>query len=278
MAKLVPENHPALHTIAEEVTAEDFSSGAVTKIVKGLREAIKTYDVDGYAAVAIAAPQIGVSKRIFIIEDQLSRCTEVGPSDINTYSSVDFSVYNMEVKVTKLQKKLLFIILPIMALTAIFFFAITTDKFDPRPQLSNPSKNSLYLDATQPIEARVADLLSYMTLEEKIGQMTLVEKDSIKEPSDIATYHLGALLSGSGSKPAENTPEGWKKMIDGYQAEARQSRLGIPLLYGSDAVHGHAHVPGSTVFPHAISLGATNNPSLVEAVARATLKIWLVLV
>jgi peptide deformylase len=73
MAKLVPENHPALHTIAEEVTAEDFSSGAVTKIVKGLREAIKTYDVDGYAAVAIAAPQIGVSKRIFIIEDQSER-------------------------------------------------------------------------------------------------------------------------------------------------------------------------------------------------------------
>jgi len=70
MAKLVPENHPALHTIAEEVSVEDFSSGAVTKIVKGLREAIKTYDVDGYAAVAIAAPQIGVSKRIFLVEDQ----------------------------------------------------------------------------------------------------------------------------------------------------------------------------------------------------------------
>jgi hypothetical protein len=59
MAKLVPENHPALHTIAEELTAEDFDSGAVAKIVKGLRAAIKTYDVDGYAAVAIAAPQIG---------------------------------------------------------------------------------------------------------------------------------------------------------------------------------------------------------------------------
>lgn len=70
MAKLVPENHPALHTIAEEVTAEEFKDGTVQKIVKDLRQAIKTYDVDGYAAVAIAAPQIGVSKRIFIIEDQ----------------------------------------------------------------------------------------------------------------------------------------------------------------------------------------------------------------
>lgn len=73
MAKLVPLNHPALHAIAEEVTPEEFSNGTVEKIVKDLREAIKTYDVDGYAAVAIAAPQIGVSKRIFLIEDQSDR-------------------------------------------------------------------------------------------------------------------------------------------------------------------------------------------------------------
>jgi len=70
MAKLVPETHPALHTIAEECTPEDFANGTVAKIVKDLRQAIKTYDVDGYAAVAIAAPQIGVSKRVFLIEDQ----------------------------------------------------------------------------------------------------------------------------------------------------------------------------------------------------------------
>ncbi|OIP76867.1 MAG: peptide deformylase [Parcubacteria group bacterium CG2_30_44_11] len=70
MAKLVPEKHPALHTIAEEITAEDFQSGVVAKLVKDLRTAIKTYSVDGFIAVAIAAPQIGVSKRLFIIEDQ----------------------------------------------------------------------------------------------------------------------------------------------------------------------------------------------------------------
>ncbi len=70
MAKLVPENHPALHTIAEELTAEDFKSGLVKKLIKDLRSALKTYDVDGFTAVAIAAPQIGVSKRLFIIEDQ----------------------------------------------------------------------------------------------------------------------------------------------------------------------------------------------------------------
>ncbi len=70
MAKLVPENNPVLHAIAEEITAEEFADGTVKKIVKDLRQAIKTYEVDGFTAVAIAAPQIGVGKRVFIIEDQ----------------------------------------------------------------------------------------------------------------------------------------------------------------------------------------------------------------
>lgn len=70
MATLVPENHPALHTIAEEITEEEFRDGTVQKLVAQLRKALTTYDVDGYAAVAIAAPQIGVSKRVFIIDDQ----------------------------------------------------------------------------------------------------------------------------------------------------------------------------------------------------------------
>lgn len=70
MATLVPENHPALHAIAEEVTAEEFASGVVTKLVRDLKSALHSYSVDGFTAVAIAAPQIGVSKRIFLIEDQ----------------------------------------------------------------------------------------------------------------------------------------------------------------------------------------------------------------
>ena len=147
---------------------------------------------------------------------------------------------------------------------------INTNYFGARSNMVTPPSNALYLDENQPIEMRVADLLSYMTLEEKIGQMALVEKNSIKEENDIASYHLGALLSGAGSKPIKNTPEGWKEMIDGYQATAKQSRLGIPLLYGVDAIHGHAHVPTATVFPHAIGLGATNNPKLVKSVAQAT--------
>lgn len=70
MSKLVPQNHFALHTISEEITPEEFADGTVDKILKGMRQAIKTYKVEGYSAVAIAAPQIGVDKRMFLIEDQ----------------------------------------------------------------------------------------------------------------------------------------------------------------------------------------------------------------
>ena len=70
MTKLVPLNHPALHAIAEEITHEEFSDGTVKKILKDMRSALHGYKVDGFTAVAIAAPQIGVSKRIFIIQDQ----------------------------------------------------------------------------------------------------------------------------------------------------------------------------------------------------------------
>jgi peptide deformylase len=70
MAKLVPPNHPALHTIAEEITAEEIQNGFVAKLIKDMKAALKTYSVDGYVAVAIAAPQIGISKRLFLIDDQ----------------------------------------------------------------------------------------------------------------------------------------------------------------------------------------------------------------
>ncbi len=70
MAKLVAENHQALHAIAEEVTPEEFRDGTVAKLVKKMREALRTYNVDGFVGVAIAAPQIGVAKRVFLVEDQ----------------------------------------------------------------------------------------------------------------------------------------------------------------------------------------------------------------
>jgi beta-glucosidase len=108
-----------------------------------------------------------------------------------------------------------------------------------------------------------------MTLAEKIGQMTQAERRDL-EPGDIQRYALGSVLSAGGSAPGGATPREWAEMLDNMHAEALASRLGIPLLYGVDAVHGHNNVLGATIFPHNIGLGAANDPALVQALARAT--------
>ncbi len=125
------------------------------------------------------------------------------------------------------------------------------------------------LISDQPISIRVAELLEQMTLDEKIGQMTQVEKDSI-QPGDIHKYFIGSILSGGGGAPANNTVEAWAEMINGFQEEAVTTRLGIPILYGVDAVHGHGNLYGATIFPQEIGLGATRNGDLVRQIGQAT--------
>jgi beta-glucosidase len=78
------------------------------------------------------------------------------------------------------------------------------------------------------------------------------------------------VLSGGGSVPTPNTPEEWANMVDGFQRAALNTRLGIPLIYGVDSVHGHGNLVGATVFPHNIGLGATRDPGLVERIAHVT--------
>lgn len=126
-----------------------------------------------------------------------------------------------------------------------------------------------YQDPSLPTDERVADLLSRMSLDEKIGQMTLVEKDSIR-PAEVSRLGIGAILSGGGGGPADNTAVGWLDMVTEFQTAALQTDLQIPLLYGVDAVHGHSNVEGATIFPHNIGLGATQNPQLIQAIGRAT--------
>jgi len=110
-----------------------------------------------------------------------------------------------------------------------------------------------------------------MTLEEKVGQMTQAARDYILgAEEDIGAYGLGSLLSGGGSGPRTNTPAAWADMYDRYQRAALSSRLGIPMIYGIDAVHGNNNVRGSTIFPHNIGMGATRNPELVREAARVT--------
>lgn len=141
----------------------------------------------------------------------------------------------------------------------------------PNPQIiaTATSGNMIYMNPSQPTEARVEDLLKRMTLEEKIGQMTQVEKNSIK-PGDIAKYYIGSILSGGGGSPTENTPQAWYAMVAGFQNEALETRLQIPIIYGVDAVHGHGNLLNATVFPHNIGLGAANDPELMKKIGRAT--------
>jgi beta-glucosidase len=127
----------------------------------------------------------------------------------------------------------------------------------------------LYLDASLSPEERANDLLGRMTLEEKIGQMTLVEKGSLPH-GDVTRYFIGGVLSGGGGAPSPNTVENWAKMVDDFQEAALKTRLAVPIIYGVDAVHGHGNLRGAVIFPHNIGLGASGDADLVERVAQAT--------
>jgi beta-glucosidase len=116
---------------------------------------------------------------------------------------------------------------------------------------------------------RSSKLLDAMTLDEKIGQITQVEKGSIS-PDEVAELAIGSVLSGGGGNPDPNTPAAWRAMVETFVAASRRSRLGIPILYGTDAVHGHNNVVGATIFPHNIALGASGDPGLVRRIGRAT--------
>ncbi|KDP34274.1 hypothetical protein JCGZ_12843 [Jatropha curcas] len=127
-----------------------------------------------------------------------------------------------------------------------------------------------YKDPEQPVGARVKDLISRMTLEEKIAQMVQIDR-LIATPQLMKTYSIGSVLSGGGSAPLpEASAEDWVNMINGFQNGSLSSRLGIPMIYGIDAVHGHNNVYNATIFPHNIGLGATRDPDLVKRIGSAT--------
>jgi beta-glucosidase len=127
-----------------------------------------------------------------------------------------------------------------------------------------------WLDTDRTIDQRIADLLDAMTLDEKVGQITQIENLSVS-PDAAAGLLLGSVLSGGGGNPAgQNTAPAWYAMVEAYQRAALGTRLGIPLLYGVDMVHGAAHMTGATIFPHNIGLGATGDAALVTQVCRAT--------
>ncbi|KAL5219554.1 hypothetical protein ABZP36_020238 [Zizania latifolia] len=127
-----------------------------------------------------------------------------------------------------------------------------------------------YKDPKQPVAVRVKDLLSRMTLAEKIGQMTQIERENATA-EQISKYFIGSVLSGGGSVPSpQASAQAWASMVDGMQKGALSTRLGIPIIYGIDAVHGHNNVYKATIFPHNIGLGATRDPDLVKRIGEAT--------
>ncbi|HZU13467.1 MAG TPA: glycoside hydrolase family 3 N-terminal domain-containing protein [Chloroflexota bacterium] len=135
-------------------------------------------------------------------------------------------------------------------------------------------------------DSRVDALLARMTLAEKVGQMTLISVSALRGTcqggqiaplnasclqSELAGAHVGAVLSGGGESPPDNTPVAWAQMTNQIQRYAlAHNRLHIPILYGVDAVHGHNNVLGATIFPHNIGLAATWDPALARQVAAAT--------
>lgn len=124
-------------------------------------------------------------------------------------------------------------------------------------------------------EERITQLLSRMSIEEKVGQLVQGE---IKEttPEDVMEYHLGSVLNGGGSMPNRNkhaTLKEWLDLADAYydaSMDTSDGKVAIPIIWGSDAVHGHNNVIGATIFPHNIGLGAAHNPQLMREIGRVT--------
>ena len=134
---------------------------------------------------------------------------------------------------------------------------------------------SLFLSVlayNQTVDDKVDSVLNLMSLEEKIGQMTQIERNSFTEIQDLATYGIGSILSGGGSGPDVNALENWISMYDNFQSVAMQSSLGIPMIYGIDAVHGNNNVYGAVIFPHNIGLGCTWDSTLIREVNQVVAK------
>ena len=126
-----------------------------------------------------------------------------------------------------------------------------------------------------PVELRIQEIMKDLTLEQKVGQMVQGEIKWVK-PSDVTKYHLGSILNGGGSFPNKNknsTMQDWLSLADDYYLASQDTSgggAGIPIVWGTDAVHGHNNVVGATLFPHNIGLGAANDSDLMKKIGEIT--------
>jgi beta-glucosidase len=131
------------------------------------------------------------------------------------------------------------------------------------PQASDPA-----------LEARVRAIVAGMTLEQKVGQMTQPDIRSVT-PDEVRRYYIGSVLNGGGAWPAMNmhaSVDDWLKLSDAFYRASMSTdmKVKVPVIWGTDAVHGHNNVYGATLFPHNIGLGAAHDPALVERIGHAT--------
>lgn len=159
---------------------------------------------------------------------------------------------------------------PVQAVTAQA--SIVTDAARAHPALwPHAASPAAMTDART--EAFVTELMSRMTLEEKVGQTIQADIASIK-PEDLLTYPLGSILAGGNSSPGGDeraSAQKWVELAQAFRAAAAQ-RPGakVPLIYGIDAVHGHNNIVGATIFPHNVGLGAARDPDLIRRIGQAT--------
>lgn len=121
-------------------------------------------------------------------------------------------------------------------------------------------------------EAEIDQLIARMTLAQKVGQLIQGDIASIT-PDDLAKYPLGSILAGGNSGPYGDeraSAAQWRQLVEAFRDASRKSGANIPILFGVDAVHGHSNVPGATIFPHNIGLGAARDTSLIERIGQVT--------
>lgn len=119
------------------------------------------------------------------------------------------------------------------------------------------------------IEQKVDSLLKLMTLEEKIGQMSQIRHFDANADEAVYSKFIGSIIHTQGPNPGKTALD-WQNRFIALQKIALSTRLGIPMLFAVDAVHGQNTFNGATIFPHNIGLGATGNEKLVQEIAKIT--------
>jgi beta-glucosidase len=134
-----------------------------------------------------------------------------------------------------------------------------------------PIRSALPRDAAQ--EAQIRDIVAHMTLAQKIGQMTQPDIRAVT-PADVSKYYIGSVLNGGGAWPGMNkhaSDADWLALADAWWDASMKTDMAVkvPIIWGTDAVHGNNNVYGMTLFPHNIGLGAAGDPALVERIGEA---------